>query len=277
MKPAKIIKRYANRKLYDTDRSCYVTLDEISQMVKEGDDVQILDNRTKDDLTAVTLAQIIVEEEKKVARMPLKLLRSIIQSGNEAVTDFYQRRLADPVLTLREDVERKVEGLFRRDDRAHEDAEGDEGDDPRARTGHTEQDTTLPPEGARSSGPDTAAAPGQQDESVAPGDGGRRDDAVGAEVTPPADDRSAGARPSGQAPSGPGPDAAERAHPVKEWVSATQEALESFQRRVDEQVRQTLGRMGHLGTVGSDVESLRERIAQLEARLAQLEGQQQEP
>src|SRR4051794_10953297 len=76
-KEPKVIKRYANRKLYDTERSCYVTLEEISQMIKDGDDVKVVDNKTKDDLTAVTLAQIIVEEEKKVQKMPLKLLRSI--------------------------------------------------------------------------------------------------------------------------------------------------------------------------------------------------------
>jgi polyhydroxyalkanoate synthesis repressor PhaR len=119
-RPPKIIKRYANRKLYDTERSCYVTLDEIAGMIKLGDDVRVVDNKTKDDLTAVTLAQIIVEEEKKVQKMPLKLLRSIIQSGNDAVTDFYEKRLVDPVKTMRDDVERKVDTLLRRGDRAEE-------------------------------------------------------------------------------------------------------------------------------------------------------------
>ena len=61
----KVIKRYSNRKLYDTERSCYVTLDEISQMVKDGVEVKIIDNKTKDDLTSVTLTQIIFAEEKK--------------------------------------------------------------------------------------------------------------------------------------------------------------------------------------------------------------------
>jgi polyhydroxyalkanoate synthesis repressor PhaR len=114
-KQPKVIKRYANRKLYDTERSCYVTLDEIAHMIKEGDEVRVIDNKSKDDLTAVTLAQIIVEEEKKVAKMPLKLLRSIIQSGNEAVTDFYQKRVADPVQALRDDVQTRVGALFHRD------------------------------------------------------------------------------------------------------------------------------------------------------------------
>src|SRR3954453_13893170 len=104
VKQTKVIKRYANRKLYDTERSCYVTLEEISQMIKDGDDVKVVDNKTKDDLTAVTLAQIIVEEEKKVQKMPLKLLRSIIQSGNEEIGELYQDKVADPVKRLKDDV-----------------------------------------------------------------------------------------------------------------------------------------------------------------------------
>jgi polyhydroxyalkanoate synthesis repressor PhaR len=111
----KLIKRYANRKLYDTERSCYVTLDEIAQMVKSGDDIQVIDNKSKDDLTAVTLAQIIVEEQKKVARMPLKLLRNIIQNSNEAWGHFYQKRVANPVNLFRDDVEKRVDGFLRKE------------------------------------------------------------------------------------------------------------------------------------------------------------------
>ena len=90
-KQPKVIKRYANRKLYDTERSCYVTLDEISQMIKEGDDVKVVDNKTKDDLTAVTLAQIIVEGRFVAAEpdilpfVPIKVGRidttSVIKGG----------------------------------------------------------------------------------------------------------------------------------------------------------------------------------------------------
>ncbi len=60
-KDVKIIKRYTNRKLYDTVESRYVTLDEIAAMVKAGAEVKIIDNRSKEDLTTVTLAQIIFE------------------------------------------------------------------------------------------------------------------------------------------------------------------------------------------------------------------------
>src|SRR6201985_1322464 len=70
-KEPKVIKRYTNRKLYDTVESRYVTLDEIAQMIKGGAGVKIIDNRSKEDLTSVTLAQIIFEEEKKRSQMPL--------------------------------------------------------------------------------------------------------------------------------------------------------------------------------------------------------------
>ena len=52
MKEVKVIKRYQNRKLYDTNQSCYVTLDEIAQMIRNGDDLQVIDNKTKADITA---------------------------------------------------------------------------------------------------------------------------------------------------------------------------------------------------------------------------------
>lgn len=84
MPETRIIKRYANRKLYDTEHSRYVTLDQISEMIRNGDDVKIVDNKTKEDLTTVTLAQIIFEEEKKQRSfMPLHAMRNIIQSGGE--------------------------------------------------------------------------------------------------------------------------------------------------------------------------------------------------
>ncbi len=81
---ARIIKRYANRKLYDTQHSRYVTLDEIAEMIRAGDDVKIIDNKSKEDLTSVTLAQIIFEEEKKQRSfLPLQAMRNIIQHGGE--------------------------------------------------------------------------------------------------------------------------------------------------------------------------------------------------
>jgi polyhydroxyalkanoate synthesis repressor PhaR len=201
-KPVKVIKRYANRKLYDTERSCYVTLDEISLMIKEGEDVQVVDNKSKEDLTAVTLAQIIVEEEKKVAKMPLKLLRSLIQSSNDALGDFYQRNIIDPAKSLRDDVERKVDGIFKRDAAKESPKEG------------VRKETEQAPEAAE------------------------------------------------QAEAGP----------VRAFVSSTSEAFETWQKRIDEQVRETVHRMSNATTAGTEVEALRKRVRELEERLASLEG-----
>jgi polyhydroxyalkanoate synthesis repressor PhaR len=85
-RPRRIIKRYSNRKLYDTKDSRYVTLLQIAGMVRSGEEVQIVDNNTKDDLTEVTLAQIIYEEQKSHSRnVPLQTLKEIIHQRTEKV------------------------------------------------------------------------------------------------------------------------------------------------------------------------------------------------
>ena len=96
----KIIKRYANRKLYDTQESCYVTLDDIGGMIRAGEDVQVLDNRSGEDLTSVTLAQIIFESEKKRNFMPLSLLRNLIQGRSDASLTEMAREGVDRVQSL---------------------------------------------------------------------------------------------------------------------------------------------------------------------------------
>lgn len=91
-KKMKVIKRYQNRKLYDTQDSCYVTLEDIRDMIKEGADVQIVDNATKEDMTSVTFAQIIFEEEKKQKGvLPINTLKQIIQTGGGILKEFVQR------------------------------------------------------------------------------------------------------------------------------------------------------------------------------------------
>lgn len=104
----KIIKRYTNRKLYDTVESRYVTLDEIAEMVKAGAEVQILDNRSKEDLTSVTLAQIIFEEEKKTSKMPLSMLREIIRTGGERLQTFIAAEVNPRIGAIREGAELAV-------------------------------------------------------------------------------------------------------------------------------------------------------------------------
>jgi len=85
-RPRRVIKRYSNRKLYDTKGSRYVTLLQIAELVREGEEVQIIDNNTKDDLTEVTLAQIIYEEQKARSRsVPLQTLKELIHTRTEKV------------------------------------------------------------------------------------------------------------------------------------------------------------------------------------------------
>ncbi len=91
----RVVKRYSNRKLYDTRESRYVTLLQIAEMVRAGEEVQIIDNATKDDLTEVTLAQIIYEEQKQHSRsVPLQTLRDLIhQRGERLITQLRETPL----------------------------------------------------------------------------------------------------------------------------------------------------------------------------------------
>jgi polyhydroxyalkanoate synthesis repressor PhaR len=113
----KVIKRYTNRKLYDTVESRYVTLDEIAEMIKAGAEVKVLDNRTKEDLTSVTLAQIIFEEEKKTSKMSLETLRDLIRHGGEVaqrLVEGTQAELRERVEAVKAAAEHRVQNLLSR-------------------------------------------------------------------------------------------------------------------------------------------------------------------
>lgn len=115
----RIIKRYSNRKLYDLKESRYVTLQEVAGFLQDGDEVQIVDNKTREDITSVTLAQILYEQEKmNQSTLPLSTLKGIIRSSGELL----QKKLADhasaikgeaerKMLTLREEAERRMEKM----------------------------------------------------------------------------------------------------------------------------------------------------------------------
>lgn len=96
---ARVIKRYANRKLYDTRASRYVTLHQIAEYVKTGEEVQIIDNTTKEDLTRVTLAQILYERERQREPEERKdrSLREMIREGRERLLESL---LESPVVKL---------------------------------------------------------------------------------------------------------------------------------------------------------------------------------
>src|SRR5256712_7577574 len=90
---AYVIKRYSNRKLYDTQESRYVTLEEIEEMIRAGKEISVVDAASGEDLTAVTLTQIILESEPKHrGGLPIGFLHQLIKHG-EAWQDFLQRSM----------------------------------------------------------------------------------------------------------------------------------------------------------------------------------------
>jgi polyhydroxyalkanoate synthesis repressor PhaR len=113
---SRLIKRYGNRKMYDTQASRYVTLDGVAELVRRGDDLRIIDNDTGEDITAVTFAQIIFEEEKrKNGLLGLPVLRWIIQQGGEAVQELLNSvdRGREALGNVRELAERRMKQLTR--------------------------------------------------------------------------------------------------------------------------------------------------------------------
>ncbi|MDP7039913.1 MAG: polyhydroxyalkanoate synthesis regulator DNA-binding domain-containing protein [Myxococcota bacterium] len=110
MSTTKIIKRYSNRKLYDTERSCYVTLDEIALMIREGEELKIIDKDSGENLTSVTFAQIIFEAEKKQSFMPIPLLQDLVIRSGDALGEF-ARTGAQQVQTRASDMRKSAHRL----------------------------------------------------------------------------------------------------------------------------------------------------------------------
>ncbi len=84
-----MIKKYRNRRLYDTASSRYLTLDDIAGLIRQGKEVKVVDAKTGQDLTRVTLTQIITEDAKdKPTGLPLELLRQLIIASDEVRQEF---------------------------------------------------------------------------------------------------------------------------------------------------------------------------------------------
>jgi polyhydroxyalkanoate synthesis repressor PhaR len=88
-----IVKKYANRRLYDTDESKYVTLEELTEKIRRGAEVQILDAKTNEDLTRATLLQVIVET-KGAALLPTPVLSKLIRLDDDALGEFFGKYLS---------------------------------------------------------------------------------------------------------------------------------------------------------------------------------------
>lgn len=113
----RVIKRYPNRKLYDTEAKAYITLDGIAELIRGGADVQVVDHETGEDLTTVTLSQIILEVEKRRGNaLPKNVLTSLIRTGGDTL-DMFKRSFYTSLGAMRlleDGIERRVDLLVRR-------------------------------------------------------------------------------------------------------------------------------------------------------------------
>lgn len=110
MKDVRIIKRYQNRKLYDTFQSCYVTLEEISQIIREGNEIQVIDNKSKNDITFMTQLQLLADQERKtLTPNETNLLKRVIRSEKGTFTGYVKELEAKLGLTFEDDMINTVE------------------------------------------------------------------------------------------------------------------------------------------------------------------------
>lgn len=110
-----VVKRYPNRKLYDTEAKQYVTLDGIAGLIRRGQDVKIVDHATGEDLTAITLTQIIYEQEKKQnGFLPQTVLTGLVRAGGETMGTLRRTLIAslDLARHVDDEIERRLQALM---------------------------------------------------------------------------------------------------------------------------------------------------------------------
>lgn len=89
-----LLKKYANRRLYDTEKSAYITLSQLSEIIRKGRQVKVIDAKTEEDVTAFILTQVIVEEARRNnSLLPVTLLHLIIQYGGNVLAEFFDKYL----------------------------------------------------------------------------------------------------------------------------------------------------------------------------------------
>jgi polyhydroxyalkanoate synthesis repressor PhaR len=90
-----LIKRYANRKLYNTDTSRYITLKGIGELIERGEEVRVIDNESGEDITSVALSQILVDNERNQRAVPRTLLSDLIQKSGDALYGAIKRSVGE--------------------------------------------------------------------------------------------------------------------------------------------------------------------------------------
>ena len=120
----RLIKRYSNRKLYDTQEKRYVSLGDVASLIRAEEEVQILDHQSGEDLTAPTLARILQREQRN---LPLPFLRSLIRIGSDTLRSFFDEARLEPFVsrgeTALEEAQRLSEELAAYALRRHQDLE----------------------------------------------------------------------------------------------------------------------------------------------------------
>ena len=114
-----LIKRYANRKLYNTATSRYITLKGIAELLDDGEEVRVVDNETGEDITKVALSQILVDSERSNADAPSGLLSQILGKGGDALYEALRRGVDDASGNL-EDMQEKLRHFVARTDQSGE-------------------------------------------------------------------------------------------------------------------------------------------------------------
>ena len=90
-----LIKRYANRKLYNTETSRYITLKGIASLIEQGEDIRVIDNESGEDITSIALSQILVDHERDGGATPHGLLSDLIQRSGDALYGAFKRSVGD--------------------------------------------------------------------------------------------------------------------------------------------------------------------------------------
>jgi polyhydroxyalkanoate synthesis repressor PhaR len=111
-----IIKRYGNRRLYNTETRSYVNYEELIKLVRDGSNIQVIDSATKEDVTKSVLIQLILEEEKnKKSILPAPFLFQLLRAREEGTQDFFRNYLSasfDAYMKTKEEFDRRFRGLL---------------------------------------------------------------------------------------------------------------------------------------------------------------------
>ena len=111
-----VIKRYGNRRLYNTETRGYVNYEELARLIRDGQDVQVIDSTSKEDVTKAVLIQVILEEEKNNKTvLPTEFLFQLLRSRDNSMQDFFKNHLSasfDAYLRTKEEFDKRFRSVL---------------------------------------------------------------------------------------------------------------------------------------------------------------------